>query len=52
MTQQEKLENRLKELQEQQRNAEINFHQITGAITLVMQQIEEEKKSKQESKKK
>lgn len=46
------LEERLAQLQEQQKQAEVNFHQIAGAIAMVQQQIEEEKNPKKEEKKK
>jgi len=47
-----KLEERLSQLKEQQRQAETNFHQITGAIAVVEQQIAEEKTPPKEEKKK
>ena len=37
---------RKEQLIEQQKQAEVNFHQIAGAIALVTQQIEEEKEEK------
>ena len=46
------LDDRLKELINQQKSMEANFHQITGAIALVNQMIEDEKKEvKKEPKK-
>jgi hypothetical protein len=50
------LDERLGELMNQQKQMEANFHQITGAIALVQQMIEDEKdgkdgKVKKESKK-
>jgi len=44
------LEERLEELQNQQKQMEANFHQITGAIALVNQMITDEESSKKESK--
>ena len=44
------LKERLEELLQQQRQAEVNFHQITGAIAMLQQQLEEEESSKEESK--
>ena len=38
MTNQERLE----QLREQQKQAEVNYHQVTGAIAVVEQQIAEE----------
>ena len=46
------LEERMAQLKEQQRQAEVNFHQITGAIALVKQQINDEKEPKKDEKKK
>lgn len=46
------LEERLAQLKEQQRQAETNFHQITGAIAVVEQQIADEKNPPKEEKKK
>ncbi len=43
------LKERIEELQQQQRQAEVNFHQITGAIAILQQQLEEES-SKEENK--
>ena len=47
------LQERLEELQNQQKQMEANFHQITGAIALVQQMIADEdgKESKSEVKK-
>tara|TARA_R100000808_G_C2067379_1_gene96289 strand:+ start:493 stop:654 length:162 start_codon:yes stop_codon:yes gene_type:complete len=47
------LQERLQELQNQQKQMEANFHQITGAIALVQQMItdEDKKESKSEVKK-
>jgi hypothetical protein len=44
------LQERLEELQNQQKQMEANFHQITGAIALVSQMITDEESSKKESK--
>jgi|TARA_R100000995_G_scaffold1677_1_gene1086 hypothetical protein len=46
------LEERMAQLKEQQRQAEVNFHQITGAIALVEQQMNDEKEPKKDEKKK
>jgi hypothetical protein len=46
------LEERKAELMNQQKAMEANFHQITGAIALVNQMIEDEKKPVKEEKKK
>jgi len=46
------LEERLAQLLEQQKQAEVNFHQIAGAIAMVKQQIEEKENPKKEEKKK
>lgn len=46
------LEERLKQLKEQQRQAEVNFHQITGAVAVLEQQINDEEKPAKEEKKK
>ena len=46
------LEKRMAQLKEQQRQAEVNFHQITGAIALLEQQIADEKEPKKDDKKK
>jgi hypothetical protein len=46
------LEERKVELMNQQKAMEANFHQITGAIALVNQMIEDEKKPVKEEKKK
>ena len=46
------LEERMAQLKEQQRQAEVNFHQITGAIAFVEQQINDEKEPKKDEKKK
>jgi len=48
MTNQERLE----QLKEQQKQAEVNFHQIAGAIAIVEQQIAEENEAKEENPKK
>lgn len=45
-------EERLKGLEEQSKQAEVNFHQITGAIAIVKQMVEDEKNPKKEEKKK
>ena len=44
------LDERLEELTNQQKQMEANFHQITGAIALVQQMIEDEKNNKEEKK--
>jgi|TARA_R100000750_G_C2268327_1_gene66467 hypothetical protein len=44
------LNERLEELQNQQKQMEANFHQITGAIALVQQMIEDEKSGKEDKK--
>ena len=46
------LQERLEQLKEQQRQAEVNFHQITGAIAVLEQQIVDEKEPKKDDKKK
>ncbi len=46
------LQERLDQLKEQQRQAEVNFHQITGAIAVLEQQVQEESASKKDEKKK
>ena len=46
------LEERMAQLKEQQRQTEVNFHQITGAIALLEQQIADEKEPKKDDKKK
>jgi len=45
------LQERLEQLKEQQRQAEVNFHQIAGAIAVLEQQIAEEPDEKKEKKK-
>ena len=42
------LEERKQELLNQQKQMEANFHQITGAIALIDQMIEDDKKGKKE----
>jgi hypothetical protein len=44
------LNERLEELMNQQKQMEANFHQITGAIALVQQMIEDEKSGKEDKK--
>ncbi len=46
------LQERLDELQNQQKQMEANFHQITGAIALVNQMIVDEETEEKEDKKK
>jgi len=46
------LQERLTQLQEQQKQAEVNFHQIAGAIAVLQQQIEEEKEPDEKKEKK
>jgi len=46
------LNERLEELTNQQKQMEANFHQITGAIALVQQMIQDEKSNKDEKEKK
>ena len=46
------LQERLEQLKEQQRQAEVNFHQITGAIAVLEQQIADEKEPKKDDNKK
>jgi len=46
------LQERLDQLKEQQRQAEVNFHQITGAVAVLEQQVQEESESKKDEKKK
>ena len=46
------IDERIEELQQQQRQAEVNFHQITGAIAVLQQQKEEESASADDKKKK
>ena len=48
MTNQERLE----QLKEQQKQAEVNFHQIAGAIAIIEQQIAEENEAKDDKKEK
>jgi hypothetical protein len=45
------LKERRDELNNQQKQMEANFHQITGAIALVNQMIEDEENAKKEEKK-
>jgi hypothetical protein len=45
------LEKKREDLQNQQKQAEMNFHQITGALAVVDQMIEEEKQKPKEGKK-
>lgn len=45
------LEERKQELLNQQKQMEANFHQITGAIALIDQMIEDDKNGKKEEKK-
>lgn len=44
------LEERQAQLQEQQKQAEVNFHQIAGAIAVLQQQIEEQAEAKADKK--
>jgi hypothetical protein len=46
------LQERLDQLKEQQKQAEVNFHQIGGAIAVVGQQLEDEKNEDKKEKKK
>jgi len=46
------IDERIEELQQQQRQAEVNFHQITGAIAVLQQQKEEESVPVDDKKKK
>ena len=46
------LDERLEELLNQQKQMEANFHQITGAIALVQQMIQDKKEANKEAKKK
>ena len=46
------LNERLEELNNQQKQMEANFHQITGAIALVQQMIADETAEAEENKKK
>jgi len=46
------LEERKEQLIEQQKQAEVNFHQIAGAIAIVDQQIKDENESKSSKTKK
>ena len=46
------LQERLDELQNQQKQMEANFHQITGAIALIQQMIIDKEAEEKESKKK
>ena len=46
------IDERIEELQQQQRQAEVNFHQITGAIAVLQQQKEEESAPADDKKKK
>ncbi len=48
MTNQERLE----QLREQQKQAEVNYHQVTGAIAVVEQQIAEENEAENSKEKK
>tara|TARA_R110002012_G_scaffold46401_1_gene122676 strand:+ start:346 stop:504 length:159 start_codon:yes stop_codon:yes gene_type:complete len=45
------LEERKQELLNQQKQMETNFHQITGAIAVIDQMIEDDKNGKKEEKK-
>jgi hypothetical protein len=40
---------RLDQLREQQRQAEVNFHQITGAIAVMEQQLADEQEAPKET---
>jgi hypothetical protein len=44
------LQKKREELVTQQKQAEMNFHQVTGAIAVVDQMIDEEKNNKEEGK--
>jgi len=47
------IKERLEQLKEQQRQAEVNFHQITVAVAVLEQQVaDEENPPKEETKKK
>ena len=46
------LQERLDQLKEQQKQAEVNFHQISGAIAVVEQQVADEKEDEKKEKKK
>ena len=46
------LQERIEQLREQQKQAEVNFHQIAGAIAVLEQQLAEEKEPEKKEKKK
>ena len=52
MSEKKSIDDRIKELQEQQKQTEVNFHQITGAIAVLEQQKQEESASANDKKKK
>tara|TARA_Y100001951_G_C11260405_1_gene252145 strand:+ start:408 stop:581 length:174 start_codon:yes stop_codon:yes gene_type:complete len=45
------LKKKREELQNQQKQAEMNFHQVTGALAVVEQMIEEEEQKPKEGRK-
>jgi len=47
-----KLHERLEELQNQQKQMEANFHQVTGAIAVIQQMMNDQEEAKKESSKK
>jgi len=46
------LNERLEELQNQQKQMEANFHQVTGAIAVIQQMMNDQEEAKKESSKK
>jgi len=52
MSEKKTIDEKIKELQEQQKQTEVNFHQITGAIAVLQQQKEEESAPSDDKKKK
>ena len=44
------LQERIEELQNQQKQMEANFHQVTGAIAVLQQMLTDEESSKEEVK--
>ncbi len=44
------LQERIEELQNQQKQMEANFHQVTGAIAVLQQMLADEESSKEEVK--
>ena len=51
-TEKKSIDEKIEELQQQQKQAEVNFHQISGAIAVLQQQKEEESAPADDKKKK